>query len=290
MAALRTRLLHRHVPRHKLTALAVFIGVALTAVIGIALLRGALEDAAAAQRALAGHLHDQRLGKAALRIARAGQKPAEPAGLDHQVPSADVAHLLGHLVGHLDERALQRLLGALQLGHEIAVKAAQHAAPVDLALLDLVQLLFHRGGKAQIDDVREALKHQGVDHVAQNRRAQILSLLDDVLAAEDGGDGRGVGRRAADALFLHGADQRRLGIARGRLGEVLGALKLFEVDGLALMQVGQRAAALLLFLVLALLVYGGIAGKAQLAAVGAEEIAGTLGVDDDIVIYGVCHL
>ena len=204
--------------------------------------------------------------------------------------AADVAHLVGHLVGHLDERALEGLLGALQLCGKVAVEPAQHAAPVDLALLDLVELLFHRGGKAQIDDVREALEHEIVDHVAQNGGAQILALLDDILAAEDGGDGRGVGRRAADALFLHGADERGLGVARGRLGKVLGALELFQVDGLTLVQVGQRSAALLLFLVLPLLIHGGVAGKAQLAAVGAEEIAGALGVDDDVVVYGVCHL
>ena len=88
---------------------------------------------------------------------------------------------------------------------EAGVELLQHALPAALSGLDLVELLFHVGGEFDADDIGEAVHHQPVDHLAELRRRELFVGLDDVFAILDRGDDRCVGRRTADALFLHRA-------------------------------------------------------------------------------------
>ena len=142
----------------------------------------------------------------------------------------------------------------------------------------------------QIHDVGEVLLHEPGHDLTQRRGAQILALLDDVIVGRDGGDRRGVGGGAADALLLHGADQRRLRVAGGRLRELLVGGHLLELQAFALAERGQRILKLVALLVLCLLIDGGVAGELQLGVVGAEGVPGGIHVHGHVVIDGVCHL
>ena len=66
------------------------------------------------------------------------------------------------------------------------------------------------------------------------------SVLDlDVSAVLDGGDDRRVGRGAADATLLELLDQGAFGIARRRIGEVLGRIDVRRSEPVALMELGD---------------------------------------------------
>ncbi len=67
---------------------------------------------------------------------------AAVAGLFGLFPGLDVLHLLE---------------GPLQVLRELPVELVQRGAPVALPLLDLVQLFFHPGRVADVEDVLEAL-------------------------------------------------------------------------------------------------------------------------------------
>ena len=79
------------------------------------------------------------------------------------------------------------------------------------------------------------------DDAAERGRTQPLArVFLDVLAVQDRGHDRRVGRRAADTLVLEFLDQRRLAEARRRLGEVLLGLEAQQLERLALVHRGQR--------------------------------------------------
>ena len=195
--------------------------VELAAIVGVALLGGLFQNPASALGTLAGHLDDQRLGEAALGITRAGQKAAEAAGLNDHLAAAQVADLVGDLVGDLDALPAQLALRLFQLGLEPGVEAGQYILPVLLAALHLVQAALHGGGEVGVHDVGEFILHQAGDHLSQGGGAQVLALLDHILPVQDGGDGGGVGGGPSDAPLLQGLDEGGLGVAGGRLGEVL---------------------------------------------------------------------
>ena len=186
--------------------------------------------------------------------------------------------------------ALESLFGVLHLLIEAAVEVREDVLPLALAGLYRVERVLHAGGELQIDDVGETLGHELGDDLTQNGRTQVLALLDDVLAVCDRRDRRRVGRRTANALFLHRADECRLRVTGGRLGELLFLVGLFEQNLLALAQIGQRLVALAILLVLGLLIDRGVAREAKLRVVGAEDVARRDGVDRDAVVDGVCHL
>ena len=170
------------------------------------------------------------------------------------------------------------------------VELADQVLPLDLAGLHIVQLLLHAGGELYIHDVREPLAHQVVDHAAQRCQAQVLALLDDVLAVQNSGHGGRIGGGAANAVLLHGADKGGVGIAGRGLGEMLQGRKAHRRHLLALLQRRQGRVLLLLVVVPALLIYGGIAGEFQVAG-GAPQGMGTGGdLHGDAVIHGVGHL
>ena len=142
----------------------------------------------------------------------------------------------------------------------------------------------------EVNDVGEALLHKLGDDLAKRRRAEILSLLYDIVVGGDGGYRRRVGGRAADALFLHGADKRGLGIARGGLGELLVGHHFFKIHLLPLGKAGQGVVYLGALLVLRFLIHGGITGELHFGIVRAEGVPGADCVHGNVVINGVCHL
>ena len=86
-----------------------------------------------------------------------------PAPLDHHRLAALVAYEIGRLLHALDVGHVP--LGVFQVLLETVVELGHGGAPVDLALFDIVQLLFHAGCVAHVEKVREALEQQvGHDH------------------------------------------------------------------------------------------------------------------------------
>ena len=104
---------------------------------------------------------------------------------------------------------------------------------------------------------------------------EALVLLDDVLAILDRRDDRRIRRRAAHAALLHRLDERRLGVAGGRLGEMLGLFLLVGSQAFGAVEIGQRRGALLGLVVAALFIHGGKAGEFQDLVAGAEGMART---------------
>ena len=143
------------------------------------------------------------------------------------------------LVGLLGREVAATQLASL-LRHAIAerrVERLQERDPGALAARDLVELLLHPGGEGEVHVVAEMLDQQ-VGHDPGDRLRVQTTLLDpDVAAIDDRRDRRRVGRRPADAVLLERLDQRRLGEARRRLGEVLGRRDLADIGAVAL---GER--------------------------------------------------
>ena len=186
--------------------------------------------------------------------------------------------------------ALKLDLGVVEVCVKVLIILAQQILPRDGSGLDLVEIGLHVGGEFQVDDIAEILLHHLGHDDAKVRRAQIASLLDDIVAAEDGRDRRRIRRRTADALFLHRTDERCLRVASGRLGELLLFRDVLELHGVALLERRQRTAHLARLLVLRLFVHGGVARELLLGVVGAEEIARAAGIHDNIIVHGVGHL
>ena len=266
--AVRALGLKRLIPGHELAG-----GVFVTAVIHIAARGFLLDHLRAAHRARRTGVLGDRLGVRALREARTGEELAEAAGLDDHVAAAFLADHVCDLVLDLDALALKVDLGLFQCILKPVVEVVQQLDIVQLARFDLVELLLHVGGELVVRDRLELVDQQAGHALAERRGAQRLVLLGDIVAVEDGRDGRRIGGRTADAAFLHRADERRFGIARGRLGEVLRRVELFDREHVALIKAWQRLARLALFLVVrALLVYRGKAREGHRVAGGTEHM------------------
>ena len=116
---------------------------------------------------------------------------------------------------------LERVLGLLERPLERRVELVEHLDLAELALGDVVELLLHVAGEVDVDDVGEVLDQLVGDDVADVLGLEPAVLEPHVPAVLDRRDDRRVGRRPADALLLELLDERRLGVARRRLGEVL---------------------------------------------------------------------
>ncbi len=286
-AAFRTLLLGGLIPRHKGA-----VGIVAASEIGIAALGFAPDDLTAAFRAGDAGLLDNRLGIFALRIARAGEKLAEPAGFDDHFAPAKLADDIGFLVLDLDALSLEILFRLLQRGLKVAVETAQNLDIGHFAAFDLVQLLFHMRRKGQVGDRGELIHKQLRDALAERGRAQTAPLLHDVVPRENGRNRRRIGGRAADALFLHRLDERCFGIARRRLREVLCRRQLPAGERIALVEIRQRlaGAGIALAVVRRLLINRGKAGKCHLVAARTEHIALRQNICRNRVQNRLCHL
>ena len=114
-----------------------------------------------------------------------------------------------------------QVLGLADGGGEGLPELAQHLAPVDLAVGDLVELVLEMGGEVVFDVAREIGLQEGGDDAAAVLRHEALAVDLHVVPALQHLDDAGVGRGPADAELLELLDQAGLGIARRRLGEML---------------------------------------------------------------------
>ena len=119
----------------------------------------------------------------------------------------------------------------LQVLLELLPELVQGVQEVVRSLLDLVQLLLHGGGVLDVHDVLEVLDQEVGDQEAELGGPELGVPLLHVLAGLDGGDDRGVGRGAADAVLLELLHEAGLAEARRRLGEVLVGVELLERRG-----------------------------------------------------------
>ena len=143
------------------------------------------------------------------------------------------------LVGGLGREVLALELAALLVDAllERPVERAQQRDPRALAAGDLVELLLHAGGELEVHVLAEVLDQEVRDDLAD--RLGVEAPLDDldVAAVHDRRDRGGVRGRPADAVLLERLDQRRLGVARRRLREVLRRRHVLDGRAVAL---GQR--------------------------------------------------
>ena len=101
-------------------------------------------------------------------------------------------------------------------------EVAHHLVPLLAALLDLVELVLHARGEVHVEDVGEAARPAArLTAMPRSVGREPPAVALDVVARGDGADDGGVGAGPADALLLERLDQRGLGVARRRLGEVL---------------------------------------------------------------------
>ena len=267
--AVRALGFERLIPGHELAG-----GVFIAAVVHIAARGFLLDHLCAAHRAGRAGVLGDRLGVGALRETRAGEELAEPAGLDDHVAAALFADHVRDLVLDLDALALKIDLRLLECCLKPVIEVVQQLDIVQLARLDLVELLLHVGGELIVRDRLELVDQQAGHALTERRRAQRLVLLGHIVAVQNGRDGRRIGGRAADAALLHRADERGFGVARGRLGEVLRRVELLDRERVALVKARQRLARLALLLVVrALLVDRGKAREGHRMAGGAEHLS-----------------
>ena len=176
------------------------------------------------------------------------------------------------------------------MGLKVPIEIPEDALPGGLAVLHGVQLLLHVGGKLHIGDVGELVLHQLRHHPAQVGDVEVFPVLDHILPVQNGGHSGGVGGGTADALLLHGPDQRGVGIVGRGLGEVLILGEVPQIQRLSLPQRREGRFLLLLFLVPALLIHGGVAGEFQAGGGGPEAVSGGDDLHRHTVVNGIGHL
>ena len=143
-----------------------------------------------------------------------------------------------HALGPQAALALRMFSGgldALDLGPglevllEPAVELAEGLVPVELAFADPVELRLHLRRELHFHDVREVLDQPVRDEHPQLGGHELALVLDDVHPVLDGGDDRGVGRRATNTIFFQGLNQAGLRKTRRRLGEFLLCVEFEQV-------------------------------------------------------------
>src|SRR5882762_2021065 len=158
-------------------------------------------------------------GVLALRVGGTGHELAEAAALLQQLAAALRALLPGRLAdllaGHLP-------LGPGEVTLERLVELPHRVDPLALALLDLVEVVFHLGGELDVHDVLEVRDELVGDGHAELGRGQRAPLAVHVAAiVDDRAEDRGVRRGPPDPELLERLDERSLREAWRRLGEVL---------------------------------------------------------------------
>ena len=179
---------------------------------------------------------------------------------------------------------------------EVELRQPRH--PLLAATGDAVEVVLHPGGEGVVDEVGEVALHQGDDGEGGPRRHEGGALAPGVAPVLDGAEDRRVGRRAAHPHLLEGLDQRRLGEAGRRVGDVVLGLQGLGDEGVAGSEDGQAHLPVLqhgVGVVGALHVGPQEAGELDRAAAGREHrvLAGRRRrpqADLDALASGVGHL
>ena len=100
---------------------------------------------------------------------------------------------------------------------EVAPEIAQHLLAVEFVVGDQVELFLEIGREIVFDVALEEAFEERDDEAALVLGDEPLLFDPDVVAIDEHGHRRGIGRRAADAELFHPLDERRFGKARRRL-------------------------------------------------------------------------
>ncbi len=168
-----------------------------------------------------------------------------------------------------------------------AVRAPEEVAQVgrggQRAGGDVVQRRLHVGRELGVDQPGELAFEQVVGGEGHEGGHQLRAVLESVAAPLHGVDDAGVGAGPADAFGFEKLDQRRLGVARGRLGFVCLRGQLPHGQRVALGQLRERLLAV---------VQGGV-GVVGPLHVGAEEAGeergAAAGPERRLALVGVGH-
>ena len=183
-------------------------GAELAGVVAFGIVRAADEGAELAelQRQLAGRRSSGR---------RAGRMPSSRGGKTSGASS---------LVQRVEHVGDAQFLGLVDWRGEFLPELAQHVLPVELAGGDLVELFLEIGGEVVLDVALEEVFEEGRDQPALGLGDELALRPSSHIRGRAASQRRGIGRRPADAELFHLLDQRRFGVARRRLGEVLRGL------------------------------------------------------------------
>ena len=184
--------------------------------------------------------------------------------------SALFAYYICGFVGHLYPLALHIMLGFFEGSGKISVEVFQDIVPFFLALFDLIEAALHLGGELCIYDVFKVVFEHFRDDIAEGRGLELFLLALDIMAVKNGGDGRRVGRGAADAVFLQCLYETCFGKARGRLGEMLVAEERIHTQLLVFREL-RNSAALLVCIIRAFFVKAGETVELYGKACGLEK-------------------
>ena len=122
------------------------------------------------------------------------------------------------LFQHLGDGQVHRLRD----GHgEVAPEPVEHAFIIALPGGDIVKLFLEIGGELIAHIFAKEIGQKDRDQPAFILGEKAVLLFAHIAAVLDGRDDGRIGGRAADAQLFHALDQRGLGEARGRLGEML---------------------------------------------------------------------
>ena len=177
-------------------------------------------------------------GELALGIVRAGDKRAEPSAAQGQPPypalwalARIAAVVLGReqvivevfvkRLGHFRGLALHYLVA---LGLEVLPELGEQVLPVLAPVRHGVEFVFHPGGEIVGDIALEEPFQKGCEKSPGFLCEETVFLGPHIITVLQHLDRRGIGGRAADAELFQPLDQRRLAVARRRLGEVLAGL------------------------------------------------------------------
>ena len=176
------------------------VGVAAAPVESPLLLADPLHDFSAALRAVSSYFYLERLRILALGETAAGDKFPEAPRLDYQRLAAFGTGVTRFLIRQL--HLLRRLERILQVFIKRSIEVLDNTRPVALLAGDIVELVFHVGGKFDIDNVGEMPDEQIIDRHAQFGGLKDPLDLADVLTVLNRGYRRRVGAGSANAVLF----------------------------------------------------------------------------------------
>ena len=173
-----------------------------------------------------------------------------------------------HLVERVDHLRDAQVLDAADRAGEVIPERAQHVLVGQLVVGNLVELLLEARGEIVLDVLLEEVLQERGEHPPFVLGDEALLVEPHIAAVAEHLQDRGIGRGPADAELFHALDQRRFGIARRRLGEMLGRLDLALRQRLAGRHRGEAVRILLVRLVVGVL---GVELGVRVSATSAEN-------------------
>ena len=160
-------------------------------------------------------------------------------------------------------------------------------------MFDVIKFRLHLSREFDVYYIVEVFLKQLGNYLSERRWLYLISLLAlDIVAVDDRGDSRRIGRRSADTVFLKLLDEGGFVVACRRLCEVLISEHFLRGELLALFQLRERSALLVVGVLSFLVELGesvelhGIAAALEKAACGCDVRSN--GIKDGI-LHLACH-